>query len=73
VAALTSQLDATLYPTEVPIRAPDGGLATDSAVLLNQIRSIDGQRLVRRLGRLSSETMRRVDRALALSLGLLEL
>src|SRR5229473_1541516 len=50
VAAITSQFDEPLYPTEVRIRAPEGGLSVDSAVLLNQIRSLDKPRLMRRLG-----------------------
>lgn len=70
VAALTSQFDETLYPTEVLVRAPEGGLAADSVVLLNQIRSIDKQRLARRLGSLRPATMRQVDRAVQISLGL---
>ncbi len=70
VAAITSRFDEELYPTEVPIRAREGGLSTDSVVLLNQIRSIDKQRLVRRIGKLTPGTMSQVDRALALSLGL---
>jgi len=37
------------------------------------IRSIDKSRLVRRLGKVSTETMRRVGRAVALSVGLVEL
>ena len=69
VAAVTSQFDEPLYPTEVFIKAREGSLAVDSVVLLNQIRSIDTQRLVRRLGRLTAETMHRVDRALLVSLG----
>jgi mRNA interferase MazF len=73
VAAVTAQFEEPLYPTEVPVRAPEGGLTTDSVVLLNQIRSVDRRRLVRRLGSLKSETMREVDRALLLSLGLVEL
>jgi mRNA interferase MazF len=73
VAAITSQMDPTLYPTEVLIRTPEGGLDVDSIVLLNQIRSIDRQRLIRRLGRVSPDTMAKVDRALIVSLGLTEL
>jgi mRNA interferase MazF len=72
VAAITSQIDESLYPTEVLVRAPEGGLTTDSVVLLNQIRSIDGRRLLRRIGRVSPATMGRVDRALLVSLGLTE-
>lgn len=71
VAALTSQFDEPLYPTEVLVRAREGGLRADSVVLLNQIRSIDKRRLIRSLGRLRPETMARVDRAVALSLGLI--
>jgi mRNA interferase MazF len=70
VAAISSPFDETLYPTEVLVRAPEGGLRSDSVVLLNQIRSIDRQRLVRRLGGLRAETMERVNRALQISLGL---
>ena len=73
VAAITTKFDQELYPTEVLVRAPEGGLETDSVVLLNQIRSVDRRRLTRRIGRLKSETMRRVDRALLRSLGLIEL
>jgi mRNA interferase MazF len=73
VAAITSKFDDELYPTEVLVRAPEGGLDADSVVLLNQIRSVDRRRLMRRVGRLVPETMRLVDRALMLSLGLIEL
>ena len=73
VAAITSQFEDPLYPTEVLITPPEGGLTTPSVVLLNQIRSIDRQRLVRRLGRVTVATMERVNRAIQLSLGLIEL
>jgi len=73
VAAITSQFDEELYPTEVLIRAAEGGLQSNSVVLLNQIRSIDKQRLVRRLGTVTRATMARVDRAIQISLGLLEI
>lgn len=73
VAALTSKVDEKLYPTEVLVKAREGGLASDSVVLLNQIRSIDRRRLVKRLGKLRTETMANVDRALRISLGLMEI
>jgi mRNA interferase MazF len=72
VAALTTKFDPDLYPTEVLVRAPDGGLDADSVVLLNQLRSVDRRRLTRRLGRLRPQTMRLIDRALMLSLGLID-
>jgi mRNA interferase MazF len=73
VAAITSQFDEPLYPTEVLITPPEGGLTAPSVVLLNQIRSIDRRRLVRRLGTVSQATLARVNRAIAVSLGLIEL
>ena len=73
VAVITSQFDQTLYPTEVLISPPEGGLRTESVALLNQIRSIDKQRLVRRLGNLRPETMERVDRAILISMGLIKI
>ena len=73
VAAITSRVDAPLYPTEVLVRHPEGGLAADSMILLNQIRSVDKQRLFKRLGRMTPETMRKVDHALLVSVGLVEL
>jgi mRNA interferase MazF len=71
VAAITSQFSLPLYPTEMLIAAPEGGLSMDSVVLLNQIRSIDAQRLVKRLGRLKPQTMQAVDTAIEISFGLI--
>ena len=70
VAAISSKFDTPLYPTEVLIQPPEGGLTTPSVALLNQIRSIDRRRLVKRLGKLRPETMRRVNQAIELSMGL---
>jgi mRNA interferase MazF len=70
VAAITSHRDRPLYPHQVLIEAPEGGLQVNSAILLNRIRSFDKQRLVRRLGVLKAGTLAKVDRALQISLGL---
>ena len=70
VAAITSRSEERVYPTKVPIDPPEGNLENPSVVLLNQIRTVDRRRLVQRLGRLRPESMRRVDRAIRLSLGL---
>ena len=73
VAAITSKYDATLYPTEVLVNPPEGGLTKNAVVLLNQVRSIDKGRLIKRLGVLKPATMQNVDRALQISLGLVKL
>jgi mRNA interferase MazF len=74
VAAITSKLSATPYPVEVVV-APSkaNGLSIPSAIQLSQIRSVDRERLVKRLGALDSAAMHQVDRALRISLGLVDL
>jgi mRNA interferase MazF len=73
VAAITSKFTQPPYPTEVVMSPYEGGLSQPSAVLLNQIRSVDRQRLVKRLGHADPQTMERVDQAIQISLGLLDL
>lgn len=72
VAAISSKFDDSLYPTEVFVAQPEGGLGVDSVVLLNQIRSIDRRRLTKRLGVVRPATMEKVERAMQISLGLLK-
>jgi mRNA interferase MazF len=71
VAAVTSKLSPTPYPVEVLV-APGkrNGLRVPSAIHLGQIRSVDRERLATRLGALDTATMRKVDEALKISLGL---
>ena len=64
-AAITSRL-----ATHINIRAEDTGLAKDSVVLLEQIRTLDKHRLRERAGQITAEDQRRVDQALDVSLGL---
>lgn len=72
VAAITSYYGGDLYPTEVLVQVPEGGLSGDSLIVLNQIRAIDKQRLSRRLGKLSTSALHRVGQAVEISLGLIE-
>ena len=69
-AAITSRLDKTRLPTHINIRAADTGLAKDSVVLLEQIRTLDKRRLREHMGRLDEAQMQRVDNAIAVSFGL---
>ncbi len=73
IAAITSKFDDRLYPTEVLIEPPEGGLKITSVILLNQIRSIDRQRLIKRLGVISPEKLSEVDRSIQISFGLVNL
>ena len=70
VAALTSQFDEPVYPTEVLIEPPEGGLEKRSVVLLGHIRTVDKVRLLTKLGSVLPRTMTKVNQAIEISLGL---
>ncbi len=59
-----------IYPSQVLIEAPEGGLEADSLALGEQVRAVAKGRLRRRRGVLSSETLSRLDRALLIALDL---
>ncbi len=70
VAAVTSQTSKAKLPTHVELTASQGGLSKNSVVLLEQLRTIDKQRLKERIGSLSDSQMPVVDAALGVSLGI---
>jgi mRNA interferase MazF len=74
VAAIASRLSPVPYPVEVLIEpSATNGLDVRSAVRLDQIRSVDRQRLIRFLGTLDPGAMAKVNRAIQISLGLIDL
>ena len=72
-AAITSTVPPVLPPFKVFVGRSEAGLSADSVILLNQIRAVDKERLIRRLGKLRVRTLAQVDRALKVSLGLIDL
>ncbi|MVB10645.1 Endoribonuclease EndoA [Caprobacter fermentans] len=71
-AAITSQRSKANLPTHIMLNASTTGLAKDSIVLLEQVRTIDKHRLKERMGRLDNKAMLMVDQALSISFGLNE-
>ena len=69
-AAITSQKYKTNLPTHIQVYANDCGLAKDSIVLLEQVRTLDKRRLRERMGNLAPDDMNRINRALSVSFGL---
>jgi mRNA interferase MazF len=70
-AIITSRtVSKAKMPTHCHIRAQQG-LGRDSLVLLEQIRTIDKARLKEYIGTLDCEAMSRIDKALAVSVGLI--
>jgi mRNA interferase MazF len=72
VAAITAQIQKAKLPTHVEIDAKRYGFERDSVILLEQIRTIDKQRLTDKITHLDDEMMEKVDEALQVSLGLIE-
>lgn len=72
VAAITSGEQAK-FDINVEVKSPEGGLTNNSIILLNQIRTVDKSRLGKYWGRVSPATMKKVDEALEISLGLVPL
>lgn len=74
VAAITSKVSPVPYPVEVVIEPTStNGLGVRSAIRLDQIRTVDRQRLIKRLGQIDRSIMTKVDEAIRISLGLVEL
>ena len=71
VAAITSQINKAKIPTHIEISAKEYGLEKDSVILLEQIRTLDKQRLREKISKLSDYKMSFVDRAMQISLGIL--
>ena len=69
-AAITSRTDKSKLPTHIEVFADKYGLARDSVILLEQIRTIDKKRLKEKMGCLDVNAMHRVDKALSVSFGL---
>jgi mRNA interferase MazF len=69
-AAITSRMGKNRLPTHIDIHAEKVGLAKDSIVLLEQIRTLDKRRLKEKMGHLDEALMSSVNTAIAVSFGL---
>jgi len=68
IAAVSSKVK--LYPMNVMVEPPEGGLSKPSIITTSQILTISKQRLEKRMGVLTDETMKAVDQAITLSLSI---
>ena len=69
-AAITSRMGKTRLPTHIDVYADKAGLAKDSVILLEQIRTLDKRRLKEKMGHLDDNTMNDVNNAIQVSFGL---
>lgn len=72
VAAITSRTNKKVLPTHVSVKAPTGGLLTDSVIMLEQMRTLDKTRLRQYIGHVDEDTMIRIEKAAKASLGITE-
>ena len=68
IAAISSSVK--VYPMNVQINPPEGGLDHPSIIKTSQILTVSKERLEKRLGRISGKSLNEVDRAIKLSLAL---
>ena len=70
ISAITSKIFEKEYSTNIFISKDESGLDKDSTIMLNQIRTIDNSRLIRKIGSLDNFTMNKVDRSIKVSLAI---
>lgn len=70
IAPITSRISKHQLPTHIQLPPDSCELPCKGIVLLEQIMTIDKQRLGRRVGALTPELMKQVNDALAISIGL---
>ena len=70
VPCTTYRSGKRVYPTQVLIAAPDGGLDRDSIAMADQVRVLAKSRFLRCRGSLKDETIARLNQALMIALDL---
>ena len=70
IAPITSKIYTKEYPTNVFLLRRDSSLDRDSTILLNQIRTVDKSRIIKRISSLDISLMNKVELALKVSLAL---
>lgn len=70
IAAMVTSSQKKKLPTHVHVKDESSGLSDDSIVMLEQIRTIDKQRLCSMIGHVSDKTMALIEDAALCSLGI---
>ena len=70
VAAITSRMNKAKLPTHIEIDAASYHIVKDSVILLEQLRTIDKSRLRDKVCHLDEGILKKIDRALMISLDL---
>jgi len=73
IVPITSQLSGYASARTVVLEKGESNLDKDSNIVFSQIRSVDKSRLKKKIGVVSKEKIETIDRALSLTLGLINL
>lgn len=65
----TTNLRRATLPTCVSVAAGEGGLTSESVALCHQLRVLDKNRLVKRLGEVGDVTLEAIEKSLLFTLG----
>lgn len=69
-AAITSKMNKAKLPTHIELSTKDYDMDKDSVILLEQLRTIDKKRLKDKVCHLDEQIMKKVNKALLISLDL---
>jgi mRNA interferase MazF len=72
IVPITRLPERKLRPYECPVSSDSSGLSKPSRAVANQMRTVARRRLGHQLGRLTSDELRNLDRAVTIQLGLLK-
>ena len=72
IVPITRLPERELRPYECAVASDSSGLSKPSRAVANQIRTVARHRLGEHLGRLTSDELRNLDRAVAIQLGLID-
>ncbi|MEK6881011.1 MAG: type II toxin-antitoxin system PemK/MazF family toxin [Nanoarchaeota archaeon] len=70
IAPITSKIPSRKYLTSIVFKKEKIGLKRDSTILLNQLRTIDKSRIIRKISRIKEENMEEINKAIKITLGL---
>lgn len=70
IAPITSKVYSKEYPTNVFLKKEDSKLNKDSTILLNQIRTIDKRRIIKKISSIQIDLLRKVELAIKISLAI---
>ncbi|MTD38346.1 PemK family transcriptional regulator [Erwinia sp. CPCC 100877] len=70
VAPITRNVNKKMQPTQVKVNIPHEEQMTPSLILLEQIRTLDKERILHKICQLTEEDMQKVNQALKVSVGI---